>query len=315
MSTSQARKPKGTPTGGQFAQMSRAEAGTVLDADADGGPAPLKEIDRGVFVVADTVTKPLSDDVVPGARITRTEITIGGRPERRAETGLVALALERDAGSDEDDLKDQLRSIAATGDGKATVLVRHRSGSVQAVEGKVLHEGDSDGSLALLSKGSRSKGFYLFRDRSPKVLAVEPGYGKASKLAERYRQAAANLPTLDEATFDGIPEWSDNSDEPPSEVAAAYVLDHPGFDGSQDGRGVVYLATDRDAGNGIVNGYMICPDSSGLVSEHGSMLESDLARMGGRVVGYQPGSLSFSDAIRLSDEPVERTWAAIAGRS
>jgi hypothetical protein len=313
MSTSQPRKPKGIPVGGQFATMTRAEGDTVLGADDVG--IQLREIDRGVFEVADTIAKRLSDEDVPGARITRTEITIGGRPERRAETGLATLALERSSGTDDDEMIRQLRAIAAEGDGKATLLVRHRTGSVQAIEGKVLEAVDSGRSLALLSKGSRSKGHYLFRDRSPKVLAAEPSYGKAPQLAERYRQAAADLPVLDEATFDGIPEWTDISDEPPSEVAAVYVLDHPGFDGSQDGRGVVYLATDRDAENGIVNGYMICPDGSGLFSEHGSMRETDLARMGGRVVDYQPGSLTFSDAIRLSDEPIERTWAAIAGRS
>lgn len=193
------------------------------------------------------------------------------------------------------------------------------------VEGTV--EEPVPGRVGVRLKGAQTKGVVLYNDAADAgnhVLAVQPGWGGAAQVAERFWQQSEAAPRLGPATFEDIPEvdCSDETAEPPSAVAAAYVIDHPGFDGSEDGRGVVFLATDRQGGppgEGIVNGYMVCPAGSAMTSEHGSMYEADPARWGGRAADYRPGSLSFRDAMKLGraaedDDDIERTWDAISGR-
>ncbi len=313
MSTTQAsrsRRPAGTPTGGQFAPEAHAEPEVTLAP-----PPPLHERERGVFEVVNTTVEHLEDETDGGITISRAAIYPGGISHLRAETGLVSLAVERASGGQEA-IEDTLRFIAAhrfgdaNGD-KVTVLVRSGVGSVDAIEGRLTMSNDR---IAIMQKGSSTKGFYL--DRGLTVLAIRRGYGHAPEMAAWYRNGAADLPHLEPATFDDIPDVSGVDDEPPSEIAAAFVLAHPGFDESSDGRGVVFFATDRDAENGIVNGYMACPSGSGLFSEHGSMYERDIKAWGGRVSTYQAGSLTFSDAIRLAEEAEtdqpDAVWRAIA---
>ncbi len=61
--------------------------------------------------------------------------------------------------------------------------------------------------------------------------------------------------------------------------------------------GCMFLATDYDPENDIVNGYMWAPRGSGFASEHGSMYGSELKAVGGRIRDYTPGSMTFGDCI------------------
>jgi len=302
MSTIQPRRPAGIPVGGQFANKTHPEPGFSLDADEPAGAAPVEvsEVARGRFRLAG-----------PGLS---GDMHSGGRPHERSKIGLVGLGMQRSATGGADG-SDELRERVAILDGeKATVLVEHRNGVVEAVEGTV--EVAPSGSVWLRRKGAQTNADPLYSDRPgvPEVLDVEAGFGHAETLAQRFAEHLERAPRLAPASFDGIP--ADDGGEPPSEVAAVFVIDHPGFDGDQDGRGCVFFATDRDPENAIVNGYLVAPAGSGLESEHGSLYERTLAYWGGRVASYRTGALSFGDAITLGnaasdDDDIESTWARL----
>jgi hypothetical protein len=296
----QPRKPAGTPVGGQFAPTAHDEADISL-LPRKGQVQPLKQIERGVWEVTNTATEELEAN---GA-LRRTAIHVGGQPHRKAAAKLASLLHEETWGRYVEDDLDALKGR------KATVLLQDRTGAVTAREGTIVTLGEG---LALLNKGSTTKGIYLRgRPGVPRVLGAQAGYGRAEALAADFRKSEAAVPELEPSHFDDIPVC-DGESEPPSAVVAAFVLDHPGFDGTQDGRGCVFFATDRDPEK-VVNGYFVAPPGSGLESEHGSFYTKDLVRWGGRIKGFKPGSLSFRDAMELgnkaSDGGMGPTWAAI----
>lgn len=328
--TAQQRHPAGVPVGGQFASTTHTEAEVELAT----APAQLNEIRRGVWEVAcaSSRTAPLA------GRPRRVEVRPDGIAEIRAQSAMVALRVSR---AEQDDATLSKLIKLAGEERKATVLVARPNGDVQAVEGQ-LHLHQSGHGVALLAKGQSSKGEWLTRspqidsDPQTKVLAVRPGYGHAAELATVWADHAAKCPELTEATFDGIPQY-DGRGEPPREIAAVYVIEHPGFDGSQDGRGTVLFVTDRQADGpndpySLVNGYMVFPPGSGMDSESGSMYERDVARFGGRVAGFEPGSMTFRDAMDFANQvggyqrpgpegdwesdggDIEALWEALAGR-
>jgi len=302
MTTNQPRRPAGIPVGGQFANKTHPEPGFSLDADEPAGAAPVEvsKVARGRFRL---VGPDLPD-----------QTDAGGVTYKRSKIGLVGLGMQRSVTGGADG-SDELRERVVWLDGEsATVLVAQRDGVVEAVEGTV--EVAPSGSVWLRRKGAQTNADLLYPTRPgvPEVLDVEAGFGHAETLAQRFAEHLERAPRLAPASFDGIP--ADDGGEPPSEVAAVFVFDHPGFDGDQDGRGCVFFATDRDPENAIVNGYLVAPAGSGLESEHGSLYERTLAYRGGRVASYRPGALSFSDAITLGnaasdDDDIESTWARL----
>lgn len=300
MSTIQPRRPAGIPVGGQFANKTRPEPGFSLPADEGAAPVGLSEVARGRF----RLVGPDSSGDMPS----------GGLPHERSKIGLVGLGMQRSVTGGADGSDELAERVALLDGEKATVLVEHRNGVVEAVEGTVGVA--RSGSVWLRHKGAQTNADLLYPTRpgSPEVLDVEAGYGHAGTLAQRFAERLGRAPRLAPASFEGIP--ADDGGEPPSEVAAVFVFDHPGFDGDQDGRGCVFFATDRDPDNEIVNGYLVAPAGSGIESEHGSMREWTLRRHGGRVVSYRPGALSFSDAIALGnaasdDDDIESAWARL----
>ena len=335
MST-QPRQPIGTPSGGQYASKGHGEADMALDEPGGVGDQATPEAigsGRWSLIDATTRTKPAPFGMEG------MEIRPAGFPSVRSATAMVALRTERSLQVDA--VHAKLDHLAAT-DSKATVLLRRRNGEVEIVEGTLLKPSGSEG-VAIIPKGRRSNGEWLIPEsgdpqRSPvAVLAVEPGYGHVDQLAGTWNDQAAKCPRLEDATFDDIPVW-DGKGEPPRDIAAAYVIEHPGFGGGEDGRGVVLFVTDRqpdpdDAGASILNGYMVVPPGSGMESEHGSMYQRDVAGRGGRVAGFASGSMTFRDAMALGDSArshtrpdgeggwtdaegdIEATWEALRGAS
>jgi hypothetical protein len=237
-------------------------------------------------------------------------IHMGGQPHRKAAAKLASLLHEETWG------RYVETDLAALEGRKATVLLQNARGTVLAREGTI--DSLNEGTLALLNKGSTTKGIYLSgRPGVPRVLRARAGYGHAEELAAEFRKSEAAVPEIEPAHFEDIPVC-DGESEPPSAVVAAFVLDHPGFDGTQDGRGCVFFATDRDPEE-VVNGYFVAPPGSGLESEHGSFYTEDIAKWGGRVKGFEPGSLNFKDAMELGnkasrwsdDADIGPTWTAI----
>lgn len=316
MSASQPnRVAPGVPSGGRFAPQTSSEAGDIgLSEPTDGAASvpsypPLKETGRGRFEVTETVSeRPPAD----GRSIAMTRMHIGGQPHRRAHANLAGLQAGRAMMGDRD-IQDELQGMAGQ---KITVLTQGPSGCVEAQEGTVIV--DDQGAVGLVDKGASLKGRYIAgRAGGPHLLGFRKGYGKAEELATEYRSFEERVPALEKAHFDDIPV-RDNHSEPPSAIHAAFVFDHPGFDESQDGRGCVFLATDQDPDE-IVNGYMVASPRSGLTSEHGSFTTDQLSRWGGRVSGFEPGSMNFGDALELGnqsspygDADMEPTWDAIS---
>lgn len=346
MKKTNTRVQPGVPEGGQFATTHRSEP----DVDLGAASSPLTEhpFHPGLFSVADTtrVTTTEPDGY------TYTDIHHDGAPDLRAGAKMAALSVQNGEGG-QDEVLATLRTLA-TEDSPATVLAQFPSGEVTAQEGTITLT--SGGELVLVAKGPTGRsgavgeGTHLTRvesearrhaanaqamerfagigteTRYATPLAVMAGHGHAPALANLYHDHTSRLPALAPVTVEGIPVAAAGQ-EPPSEVAAVFVVDHPGFDGSQDGRGAVFFVTDlqpgdgsREAwGEGIVNGYTVFSPTSGMTSEHGSMYVSDLSRLGGRVHGYRPGALTFSDAMALGNHAssheegdIESTWQAVA---
>ena len=311
------RKPTGVPEGGQFDVNPHAQTSTTL---APVRP-PLKEGKRGVFEVVDTLSETLDSG---GDRVVTTRIHMGGMPNLKAQAHMAGKRMERS--EQPDALRNKLDSLAKKGS-KATLLLQGRLGSITAREGTLMVT--ADGCTALVNKGAKNgAGIYLIgHGANQTLLGICQGYGGAQALANQYQSYADELPELEPATFDEIPEAAEDQ-EPPSEVAAVYVFDHPGFEPSQDGRGSLFFVTDFQPGDGsdqpygagIVNGYGVYSGDSGLQSEHGSMYARDLKRWGGRVKGYQPGSHTFKDAMFFGlvadrNDDIEACWESVKAAS
>jgi hypothetical protein len=276
----------------------------------------LTETSRGVFEVVNATsrTAPRSAD----DPVTLTTFRMGGFPDVRAASKTAALRMER---SEQAATAGKLE-VLADADAKATVLVQTHNGDIDAREGTL--NVDGDGRIALMNKGSSTKGIYLVAEGVKlRVIGVEPGYGKAPRLANAFNRHAGQVPELEPARFDDIPVC-DQMEEPPSEIAAVFMYDHPGFGSGEDGRGSVFFVTDfmpgDSPGEGIVNGYGVYSGESGLTSEHGSMYEKDMRVMGGRVKGYRAGSHTFADAIAFGnaaeyDNDIEACWESVAAAS
>lgn len=230
----------------------------------------------------------------------------------RAEAKLAGLRHQRSLASDTE--PEKLRFLADRTQ-LVSVVAQNVVGTVEQFTGRI--------------RVSGSGGFEIVQIRRQSVVSLDDLHildvvrrnGTDSDLLNGYYDTLAKCPTVTEPSFDQVPVFNGDG-EPPSDVAAVYVLDHPGFGDGRDGRGVVFFATDRDPEEAIVNGYMVCPGGSSMFSEHGSMFEGDIARFGGQVAGYQPGQFTFSDAAefgRLSDvhgdNDIEACWDAISGVS
>lgn len=289
---------------GEFGEQLHTDPGDVL-----GGVnrtmylAPADEIvprpgKNGMWTLVDTV----QETTVAPDRV-RTVLHTAGRPDWRTRNR-AASAIYADL-ADHDTV---LAKLDMLGGKPVTLMVGGGNGSVMAVEGTVVgRRGDTH---VLRQKGSRNRHFEVVRS---KVLDVEPGFGGQQVLADTFaRRRAQFVPQVDPIdSFDDLPDFGEGPgpDNPP--IAAVYMLDHD-LDGGHGHPGCVFLATDVQREDGIVNGYLWVPGDTDMVSEHGSFYAKDLRRKGGRVTGYTPGSLSMADCYRLPADRVE-TYRALLG--
>lgn len=292
--SSRSRVPAGVRAGGQFTVEARSEPDVAIGAT--GQP---REVGRGKYEVANSMTEVPDPWTISGAP------GLVCLPNLRARFETAALRMQMD--EQVDTLEDKLAALQGH---EATVLLADRSGSVHAYEGRL--GTDFAGQQVLFAKGSRDRGVVLRRNAQPygrrlpdpAVLGVLPGYGGQRHLAEQFAHHLAKTPELEPVSVDDIPA-DDGSDH--DAIAAVFVFHHPGFDESQDGRGSLFFATDVTPGQAgasdptaAVNGYAVFSPRSGLTSEHGSLYLGDLARWGGRVKGFQAGSMAFRDAMDLA---------------
>jgi len=280
------RVPAGTGgRGGQFAASQHSESDVEV---AEQFPPPRSK-GQGRWEVSDTVAEELSTD----GPVQRTAFHFGGQPHR-AQRNKAAIALMHEV--DDHETTVNKLGVLCKGGAQMTYLAADGSGSVEAKEVRGYPMGDR---LAVQRKGATRAAYALNSDA---VLAVAPGYGKQEVLAQQFHDRLAQVPRTAPVDFDGIPDHeaaareSEDYPEPPETIAAAYLVDNPDFQGGTVD-GCMFLATDYDQENDIVNGYLWAPESSGLTSEHGSAYGADLKRRGGRITNYEPGQLSFADCV------------------
>lgn len=222
-------------------------------------------------------------------------ITVSRRPDpvRDAEGGAVALVM---AGS----RQEQAARLDGLVGRKATVLTRSRSnyggGRIMAEEGTVVSFDDPDGSREYGLSLKFNKGIRAFP--ATDILAVAPGWNKVEALAGEYDAVADQVPALEKATFDDLPDSSDGfSDDEP--VHAVYVINHPGFSGDTGGSpGCVFAVTHAEGDD--VYGYLHSSGVGDCVSEHGPLPKEQIAAWGGRVRDFEPGSITFGEFAQHS---------------
>jgi hypothetical protein len=244
--------------------------------------------------------------------VTYAKIHLGGRPHLKARNTAAAVLLAES--EQRDATRARLRQLCEQG-APMTTLTVDRAGSVTANEGRGIIYQDRP---MLLNKGSKSRGHYLDDPRSEPV-AVTRGFGGQDQLAAAFHAKLDDVPEVRPADYDGVPDeaqrtFNADGSEP---IAAVYLLDHPGFgpDGESATAGVMFMATDMDREDGIVNGYLWVPEESGMYAEFGSQYTRDLERMGGRVVDYEPGRLSTTDCMRTLPGTRGEAYRAVTGQS
>lgn len=293
----QSRVAAGVPTGGEFAAQTRNESEVSLGAapTVDTVYTVRKGHQNGVYRLENDITDPPATR--DGIFMTKM-VRIGGTPHVNAAQKTIAAASYPDAAV----AQATAIQLAAAGK-KMTVLGVNSSGYATLREGTgVVYRG----APMLKSKGSSTKGYQL---ESLNILDVREGYGKMQALADEYNHRANLVPAVEASTFDGIPDTTDwDGQEPPNDISAVYLVDGPDF-GDGPTPGCLFLATDVQDGQ-IVNGYLWAPESSGLYSEHGSMYTKDLINKGGRIRGYEPGSLTFSQVM---DDRLGATYESAYG--
>lgn len=248
----------------------------------------------------DSVTERLPRE--PGSPFERTSLHLNGQPHIKQRVMIAKEAyLEEQTDAD----RARIDAILEAGE-PATVLMVADNGTVSAREGKFFKSGPGwscpEGTPLFMEKGKRAKAATYSRD---KIVDAAPGYGKAADLGRKFGETmAATSPALSKISgnsaaerFQNLPECYDGP--PPDKIAAVYVIDNPDFSGGRV-NGCMFMATDIQRGaepgdQDVVNGYFWAPGNSGLYSENSSMYADDLARRGGQVRDYQPGSLTFRE--------------------
>jgi hypothetical protein len=275
--------------GGRFADGPHDEVD--LDGPLAGEPPELPKVvkarEPGVWGVASTQTKTVSID---GADIISRDPA--GIPELRARHLAAGAIMAEHGHGDTWDAEAKVTGHCEAG-GRMTVLVQDTTGTVRAIEGTGVPAEEAGERHVVKAKGSTSSAYRL--GPAGRLLKVTSAYGCAQDLSDDYQTSLRTVPELGPATTSGIPPAGPGA--PPSAIAAAYLVEGPAEDTGGNTAGCVFLATDYDAENDIVSGYFWAPGDSGLYSESSSMYGSDLLRRGGRVEGYEPGSLSFGDAV------------------
>lgn len=120
------------------------------------------------------------------------------------------------------------------------------------------------------------------------------------KTRERHAALTPAVERVRGDSFGDIPTWDGTGDEP-SKVAAVYMVSQTRLpDGKMPGS--LFMATSRD--NNIVRGYFWAPPKTEYVpnlapleSKLCSFAEGHLCNHAGRLVEYEPGSMTLRDAI------------------
>ncbi len=311
-----ARREAARQQSGEFGHQARTAPVGLSDdtylAPVDESPPEPNLARKGTWHVADASSTTEERD-----GFVRTTIHMGGRPDLKARNLAAAHIYEELSQADATAVKvDQLCAA-----GKPMTLLKvTRNGDVEAVEGR---GAVVNGRPFQYAKGSSTKGYYL--DQGD-VIDVTAGFGGQQGLSDTFRRRAAQfVPAVERIAmpggFDDLPEYDPDvfeDEDYETKIAAVYLITHPGI---SDGPvpGCLFFATDKQTGDGpngthIINGQFWAPGQDGplggeggLTSESSSFYSGDLARLGGKVTDYVPGSMTFKDS--WADMPSDRVEA------
>ena len=221
-------------------------------------------------------------------------IHIGGAPEVNARMA----AIFRLYTPEERAWASLTASDLANEGAKMTVLADRGNGA-SAIEGT---GGVYGGRNVIFCKGSKSKYYELDKLN---LINVEKGYGRQDSLAATFDEKASLVPVTEKPTYDGLPEYGESDEDDETDVttiAAVYLIDGPDFGNGKE-PGCMFLATDIQSADGIVNGYFWTPDDAVLLtSESGSFYTKDLDRRAGRLRDFKPNSLTYTEAWHLDED-------------
>jgi hypothetical protein len=245
-------------------------------------------------------------------------IIVGGEPHTNTRIG-AAIRLYTD--DDRREAREDLDAFAAAGE-KVTVLIEDGN-RVRAIEGTASHIA---GETVLLCKGSRGPRFQHYPASKMKVLRTVKGFGKQAVCAADFDQKAAIVPVAVPVNVDGIPDHGNGYPPEDEMISAAFLINGNDF-GNGAEPGCMFLATDIQTADGIVNGYFWSPDDAGLLTsesssmyledvrnEEGRLVQKGLKSSGGRIRDYEAGSLSFESAWKNLSEDRALGYRQILGR-
>lgn len=243
---------------------------------------------------------------------TRIKISTWGNPDRRARTNAAANVYAQLA--DRETVNAKMDDLIRKGK-PMTVLVRGDRGDITAREVK---GGMYGGQAVLYPKGTSKRYWPLER---LDIVDVSAGYGGQEDLAETWnRRTAQFIPQVSKIeNFDDVPLQGHSRGM--ADVSAAYLISHPGF-GEAPAHGCMFLAMSRDTDTGQfpdpkdapIYGYFYAPQDSGVYGEFGSFTQDQLRSWGGRIDGFEPGSMTAEQAMDLPADDVTLAYRKVMGR-
>jgi hypothetical protein len=258
---------------------------------------------------------PDNDTVSDGRFI---QIVVGGEAHVNTRVG-AAMRLYTD--DDRREAREAFDVFAEAGE-KVTVLIEDGN-RVRVIEGTTSHIA---GETVLLCKGSRSPNFRHYPASKLKILHTAKGYGEQAECAADFDQKAALVPIAVPVNVEGIPDYGNGYPPEDEVISAAFLINGNDF-GNGAEPGCMFLATDIQTADGIVNGYFWSPDDAGLLTsesssmyledvrnQEGRLIQKGLKSSGGRIRDYEAGSLSFESAWKNLSEDRALGYRQILGR-
>lgn len=291
----------------------RAAAGTFTDKPQSEPESSLAQDDRFVAVKSHYMGRHTvqSEQTHPAPTGNSFVIQIGGAPHVNQRFGAALRLVSQEE-------RETARAFAnrQAADGGRMTISLDRGNQVEIVEGTGgMLRGNDGFEPVLFIKGSKKK-FFGLNDLN--LIGAVAHYGRMDELADRFNDTMSAVPVTEPVTFEGIPEYEledeDDENAPETTIAAAFLIEGPDFGNGRE-PGCMFLATDIQSEDGIVNGYFWSPDDAGLLtSESGSFYTKDMDRKAGRIRDYEAGSLTFKDAWSKLSEDRASGYRELLGR-
>lgn len=204
--------------------------------------------------------------------------------------------------------KPTLEDLQEMMDEKVTLVqageTQFGAGLLKAQEGRLV-DGQKEGTVGIMPKGARSKGFRINPDR---ILDVFPGYAtaRAKAMVDAVR---AHFPLVTEITrerLEQLPEYDYDGDTAQEITLCAFGTWRMPEGTASD---AIQLIATYDRENDICDGGVLLIRPEIGFSEHGSCYGHQIMHNFGEVVGFEP--ITFKRALELCDMDFDEAYAAV----